>query len=162
MTKRTAEALRALLPPLLTLLLAGCAHQRAVQVAPAGFNSPGIERSLQYWTANFSSYPTNHFYVCATEVDRGELVRALVYWQEAGRILDYLEEPKGSEALAWRLRPMVDREAVLSDEKIGISNDLVPHRVWVRWVKQCIANRRDYLVTLQEAKEAFPPDKGSP
>ena len=37
---------------------------------------------------------------------------------------------------------MVDRDAVLSDEKIGVSNDLVPHRVWVRWMKQCITERK--------------------
>jgi hypothetical protein len=152
--------MRALLPLLPMLLFAGCAHHPPAQFDPASFNSPGIERSLQYWTASFSSHATNHFYVCATELDRGDLVRALVYWREQGRILDYLEEPKGSEALAWRLRPMVDRDVILSDEKVGISNDLVPHRVWVRWMKQCIASGREYVVTLQEAKAAFPEAKG--
>jgi hypothetical protein len=143
-------------------LLVGCAHNRPAQVAPADFNSPGMERSLQYWTANFSSHRTNHYYACATEVDRGELVRALVYWREEGRILDYLEEPPGSEALSWRLRPMVDREALQSDEKVGIGNDLVPHSVWVRWMQACITSGREYVVTLAEAKTAFPEDKGSP
>ena len=161
MTKRTALALRAL-PLLLIAVLAGCAHHRPAQIDPASFNSPGMDRSLQYWAANFSSHRTNHFYVFATEVDRGELVRALVYWREEGRILDYLEEPQGAEALSWRLRPMVDRDAILSDEKIGISNDLVPHRVWVRWMQQCITSGREYVVTMAEAKAAFPKDKGSP
>ena len=141
---------------LLAALLAGCAHHVPAPVDPAAFNSPGIERSLQYWTANFSLHRTNHFYACATEVDRGALVRALVYWREEGRILDYLEEPPGAEAMAWRLRPMVDRDAVLSDEKIGISNDLVPHRVWVRWMQQCITGGREYVVTLRAAKAQFP------
>ncbi len=160
MIKQTAQALRAMLPPLLMLLLAGCAHPRPAPFDPASFNSPSMERSLDYWTANFSAHATNHFYVCASEVDRGDLVRALVYWREEGRILDYLEEPPGAEALAWRLRPMVDREAVLSDEKIGISNDLVPHRVWVRWMEQCITGGREYVVTLRQAREAFPDAKG--
>jgi hypothetical protein len=155
MMKRIAQAIRAL-PLVLIPLLVGCAHHRTGQFDPASFNSPGMERSLQYWTAKFSSHATNHFYVCATEVDRGELVRALVYFREEGRILDYLEEPKGAEALAWRLRPMVDRDAILSDEKVGLSNDLVPHRVWVRWMKECITSGREYVVTLSEAKTAFP------
>jgi len=156
--KRIAQAMRAL-SLLVILLLAGCAHHRPGQFAPSSFNSPGMERSLQYWTASFSSHGTNHFYVAATEVDRGELVRALVYWGEQGRILDYLEEPKGSEALAWRLRPMVDRDAILSDERVGLSNDLVPHRVWDRWMKECIISGREYVVTLSEAKTAFPESK---
>jgi hypothetical protein len=158
MRKRITQALGAL-SLLLIPLLAGCAHHRPAKIDPASFDSPGIERSLQYWTANFSSFGTNHYYVCATEVDRGDLVRALVYWREAGRILDYLEEPQGSEALAWRLRPMVDRDALLSDEKVGVSNDLVPHRVWMRWMKECISSGRSYVVTLADAKAAFPPAK---
>lgn len=158
MLKRITKALRAL-PLLLIPVLVGCAHHQPRRFDPASFNSPGMERSLQFWTANFSSHGTNYFYVAATEVDRGELVRALVYWREQGRILDYLEEPKGAEALAWRLRPMVDRDAILSDEKIGISNDLVPHRVWDRWMKECIISGREYVVTLSEAKTAFPGSK---
>jgi hypothetical protein len=158
MIKRVTQALCAL-PLVLLPLLSGCAHNEPAHFDPASFNSPGMERSLQYWTASFSSHGTNHYYVCATEVDRGELVRALVYWREAGRILDYLEEPPGAEALAWRLRPMVDRDALLSDEKIGVSNDLVPHRVWVRWMQQCITEGREYVVTLGEAKTAFPASK---
>jgi len=141
---------------LLTLLLTGSAHHRAPQVAPADFRSPGIERCLQYWTANFSSHATNHFYVCATDVDRGDLVEALVYWKEGGRLLDYCEVPKGAEAQAWRLRPKVDRSAVLTDERITGSNDLVAHRVWIRWVRRCLASGKNYVVTLNEAKASFP------
>ena len=159
MLKRIAQAMRAL-PLLLIPVLAGCAHHRPGQFDPSSFNSPGMERSLQYWTAAFSPHATNHFYVCATDVDRGELVRALVYCREEGRILDYLEEPKGAEALAWRLRPMVDRDAILSDERVGLSNDLVPHRVWNRWMKACISGR-EYVVTLSESKTAFPGPKES-
>ena len=73
MMGRTVQTVRALLL-LLIPLLAGCAHHRAAQFDPASFHSPGIERCLQYWTANFSPHATNHFYVCATEVDRGDLV----------------------------------------------------------------------------------------
>ena len=151
--------MRALL--LLIPLLAGCAHQRHAQFDPANFNSPGIERCLQYWTAHFSLHATNHFYVCATEVYQGELVGALVYWREGGRILDYSEVPKGAEPQAWRLRPKVDRTSVPTDERISGSNDLVPHRVWVRWMKRCIDNGKEYVVTLQEAKAAFPASKAS-
>jgi hypothetical protein len=152
--------MRALL--LLIPLLAGCAHQQPAHPNPANFKSPGIERCLQYWSANFSPHGVNHYYVYATEKDQGDLVRALVYWREGGRILDYLEEPKGAEAMAWRLRPMVDRDALLSDEKVSVNNDLVPHRVWVRWMKQCISSGKEYTVTLKAAKAAFPGAKGPP
>jgi hypothetical protein len=141
---------------LLLPLLTGCVHHPAPQVAPADFRSPGIERCLEYWTANFSTHATNRFYVSATEVDRDDLVGALVYWREGGRLLDYSEVPKGAEAQAWRLRPKVDRSAVLTDEQISASNDLVAHRVWIGWVRRCIASGKEYVVTLEEATTAFP------
>jgi hypothetical protein len=144
---------------LLILLLSGCAHHPAPQVAPADFRSPGIERCLQYWTANFSSHATNHFYVCATDLDRGDLVEALVYWKEGGRLLDYCEVPKGAEAQAWRLRQKLDRTAVQTDERISGSNDLVTHRVWVGWVRRCLAGGKEYVVTLPDAKASFPGSK---
>ena len=146
--------MRALL--LLIPLLAGCAHPQPRQVAPAEFRSPGIERCLRYWTANYSGQATNHFYVYPTDLDQGDLVGALVYWREGGRLLDYSEMPKGAEAKAWRLRPKVDRNAVLTDERIKGSNDLVAHRVWVDWVKRCITNGKEYVVSLQAARQAFP------
>ena len=143
-------------------LLAGCAHPPPAQFDPADFRSPAIERCLQYWTANHSAHAANHFYVYATEVYGGELVRALVYWREGGRILDYAEVPKGAEPQAWRLRPKVDRDAVRTDEKISGSNDLVPHRIWVRWMQECITRGREYVVPLKDAKAAFPkPENGS-
>ena len=152
--------MRALL--LLIPLITGCAHQQAPQVAPAEFHSPGIERCLQYWTANFSLHATNHFYVCATEVDRGDLVGALVYWREEGRLLDYAEVPRGAEAQAWRLRPKVDRNAVLTDEKINSSNDLVPHRVWVRWMKQCITSGKRVRRDPEGSQGGIPGGEGRP
>jgi hypothetical protein len=154
MIGRTLDSMRALL--LLLPLLAGCAHHKAPQVAPVNFNSPGIERCLQYWTANFSTHATNHFSVCATEVDRGDLVEALVYWREGGRLLDYCEVPKGAEAQAWRLRPKVDRTVVPGDEQISASNDLVTHRVWIAWVRRCISSGKEYVVPLTEATAAYP------
>jgi hypothetical protein len=150
--------MRALL--LLIPLLAGCAHQPARQVEPVEFHSPGIERSLQYWTATFSGQALNHFYVYPTELDQGDLIGALVYWREGGRLLDYSEMPKGAEAQAWRLRPKVDRTAVLTDETIKGSNDLVAHRVWVKWVRRCITRGKEYVVPLPDAKAAFPAARG--
>jgi hypothetical protein len=146
-------------PLLLVLLLTGCAHHHAPPVASADFRSPGIERCLHYWTANFSSHTTNHFFLCPTDVDRGDLVEALVYWKEGGRLLDYCEMPEGAEAQAWRLRPKVDRTAVVTDERITGSNDLVTHRVWVNWVRRCISSGKEYVVTLEEAKASFPEPK---
>lgn len=139
----------------LPLLLAGCANPRP-QFDPANFRSPGIERGLQYWTANYSPSAINHFYVCATDLDQGNLVEALVYWREGGRLLDYAEVPEGAEAQAWRLRPKVDREAVLTDEQISGSNHVVPRRVWQQWVRQCITDGKEYVVTLKQAQTAFP------
>jgi hypothetical protein len=149
--------MRALL--LLIPLLAGCAHPRPAPSDPASFNSPGIERCLQYWTAHFSLHATNHFYVSATEVDQGDLVGALVYWREGGRILNYAEVPEDAEPQAWRLRPKVDRSSVPTDERISAGNDIVPHRVWVRWMKRCIDNGREYVVTMEDAQKAFPAGK---
>jgi len=149
--------MRALL--LLIPLLAGCAHPRAPRFNPADFHSPGIERCLQYWVAQYSSHATNRFYVQATQVYGGELVRGLVYWREGGRLLDYAEVSPGHEPQAWRLRPKVDRDAVLTDERISASNDLVRHSVWIRWVKQCISSGREYVVTLKQAEAAFPKEK---
>jgi hypothetical protein len=153
MFRRTPEFVRVLF--LLILLLAGCTHPRP-KFDPANFHSPGIERCLQYWTANFSSHGINHFCVCATDLDQGNLVEALVYWREGGRLLDYAEVSKGAEAQAWRLRPKVDREAVLTDEKISGSNHVVPRRVWRQWVNQCITDGKEYVVTLKQAQAAFP------
>jgi hypothetical protein len=150
--------MRALL--LLIPLLAGCAHQRPATFDPASFRSPGIERCLQYWTAQSSLHPINHFYVCATEVYQGDLVGALVYWREGGRILNYSEMPEGAEAQAWRLRPKVDQMEVFTDEKISGGNDVVPHLTWVRLMKQCVSKGKEYVVTLKEAKTAFPGAKG--
>ena len=147
-----------LIRPLLLLLplLRGCDHHPAPLVAPVNFHSPGIERCLQDMTANSYTHATNHFSLCPTELDRNDLVGALVYWKEAGRLLEYCEVPKGEEARAWRLRPKVDRSAVLTDEQISASNDLVAHRVWIGWVNRCIDSGKDYVVTLQEATAAFP------
>jgi hypothetical protein len=141
---------------LLIPLLAGCAHPQAHHDAPAAFRSPGIERCLRYWTAHFSGQATNHFYVYPTDLDQGDLVGALVYWREGGRLLDYAETPEGQEAQAWRLRPKVDRTAVLTDEQIKGSNDLVAHRVWVNWVRRCITRGNEYMVTLKEATASYP------
>ena len=151
--------MRALL--LLLPLLAGCAHPRP-QFDPADFRSPGLERCLQYWTANFSQNATNHFYVCATDMDRSDLVEALVYWREGGRLLDYVEMPKDAEAQAWRLRPKVDRESLHTDEKISGNNHVVPRRVWVSWVKECITDGKEYVVPLNQALAAFPKPKPPP
>lgn len=153
LVRTPCEPMRALI--LLIPLLAGCAHPRP-QFDPANFRSPGIERCLEYWTANFSHSLTNAFYVYATETDQGELARALVFWREGGRLLDYVEMPPGTEAQAWRLRPKVDRDAVFTDERIGLGNDLVPHRAWMRSVRQCITRGLGYEITLDQALAAFP------
>ncbi len=146
---------------LLIPLLAGCVHPQP-EVAPAEFRSPGIARCLRYWTANYSRHAVNHFYVCPTELDRGDLIEALVYWREGGRLLDYVEVPEGAEAQAWRLRPKVDRDTVTTDEHVSNDNHVVPHRVWTKWVNQCITDGKEYVVTLKQAEAAFPKPKPAP
>jgi len=153
------ELMRVLI--LLIPLLAGCVHPRP-QSGPADFHSPNLERSLQYWTANYSTHPVNHFYVCATDLDQGNLVEALVYWREAGRLLDYMEMSPGAEAQSWRLRPKVDREALTTDEDVSLGNHVVPRRVWLRWVNQCITDGKAYVVPLKQAQAVFPKLKPPP
>lgn len=142
---------------------AGChtADEKLLHVTGSDFRSQRIERELNFYVANFSTYPTNHFYVGATEVDRGELVEALVYWKEARVLLPYGElaadAPNGTEIFAWQGHHLkLGRDTVDTGEDIGGSTYLETHRQWVDWMEQCIAKGKLYVVTTNEAVKLYP------
>jgi hypothetical protein len=58
------------------LLLVGCSHVQLLDVKTSPYKAPRLERELNFFVANYSSHETNHFYVGATEINRGELVSA--------------------------------------------------------------------------------------
>ncbi len=151
------------------VFLTGCAHQSQsgiMHVIAANCRSPRIERCLSYWATydaeNYSLHATNHFYVGATEIRRGELISALVYWKEERTILFYegladWMPLEGSEALAWRGGGLkLGRDAVDTVEDIGGSSYLEPHRRWVDWMEQCISKGKLYVITLAEATKLCP------
>jgi hypothetical protein len=149
---------------LFLVLLAGCARSAnngVMCVVASDFHSPKIERELKFYVANFSTYPTNHFYVEATEVNHGELVKALVCWKEARMLLPYSEladdAPDGAEIFAWQAPHLkLVRDTVDTAEDIGGSTYLETHRQWVDWMEQCISKGKLYVVTLNEATNLFP------
>src|SRR5262245_42732381 len=91
------------------VLLLGCTNKPdtgIMHVVASDFRSPKIEGELKFYVANFSTHPTNHFYVGATKLDRGQLVAALVYWKEPRILMRYGEladdAPEGAEIFAWQ------------------------------------------------------------
>lgn len=146
------------------LFSAGCAwnsNHSVLRVIRSGFRSPKIEHELNFYVANFSTYATNHFYVGATELDHGNLVKALVYWKEPRIILDYGElmddAPEGAEIFAWQGNHLkLGRDTVDTPEDIGGSTYLETHRQWVDWMEQCINHGKPCVITLNEATNSFP------
>jgi hypothetical protein len=140
------------------------AGDRLMHVVPSDFRSQSIMRCLDYYVAHFSPHATNHFYVGAVELDRGQLVRALVYWKEERTLLDYSElaadAPKGAEVEAWHHGLKLDRDTVDTEADIAGSTYLVTHRVWVDWMEQCISSGRPYCILLSDARGLFPYDGG--
>jgi hypothetical protein len=140
-------------------LLAGCAQDKIVHVVSSNFQSPRIERELKYYVANYSINATNHFYVGPTEVKRGELVEAFVYWKEEQTLLSYGELQKDArfDAEAWWPAGLkLGRDTVDTPEDIDGSTFLVTHRQWVDWMEQCIYRGRLYVISLNEATNSFP------
>jgi hypothetical protein len=125
-------------------------------------DSSSIKRCLLYWTANFSTNAANHFYVGATQ-PAGGFAEALVYWKEERTILDYSglaeDAPKGAEIEAWRHPLKLDRDTVDTPEEIGGSNYLETHRTWLDWMDQCLSRGREYVISLDEARRLYPPEK---
>jgi hypothetical protein len=151
------------------VLLTGCAHQSqsgVMRVIAADYRSPRIERCLSYWATynaeDYTLHPTNHFYVGATEIRRGELIAALVYWKEERTILFYegLNDwmpLEGQEVMAWRGGGLkLGRDTVDTIEDIGGSSYLQPHRQWVDWMDQCISKGKLYVIALDEATKMCP------
>jgi hypothetical protein len=141
--------------------LTGCAHNELLHVTDSDFHSRQIERELNFYVANFSTYATNHFYVGETKTERGELVTALVYWKEPRILMNYgdlnNDVPAGAEIFAWLGHHLkLDRDTVDTPEDIAGSTYLATHRQWVDWMEQCLSKGKMYVVTLDEATKIYP------
>ena len=147
---------------LFILLAAGCTHERLMRVTGPYPDSPCVKHCLQYWTSNFSTNATNHFYVGVARPPGG-FADALVYWKEERTILQYSElaadAPKGAEIEAWHHPLKLDRDTVDTPEAIGGSNYLETHRTWVDWMEQCLSRGREYVIPLEEARRLYPKQK---
>jgi len=141
-------------------LLTGCAQDLHV-VGPYP-ESPSIKRCLLYWTSNFSTNATNHYFVGSTKPSGG-FVDAFVYWKEERTILEYAElapdAPAGSEIESFHDDLKLDRDTVDAEDDIAGSSYLVTHRVWVDWMEGCLSQGRKYVITLDEARRLSPKQK---
>jgi hypothetical protein len=145
------------------LFTAGCAWNAdyGIHVTSSDFHSRKIDRELKFYVANFSTHATNHFYIGATELDHGNLVKAMVYWKEPRILMDYGElsdtEPEGAEIFAWQgMHLKLGRDTVDTPEDIACSTYLETHRQWVDWMEECVYKGKLYIVTLDAATNAFP------
>jgi hypothetical protein len=142
------------------LLFAGCAHRPAdtfMHILPHTFSAPWIDRDLSYWTASYSSYATNHFYVGATELHNGQLGNGLVFWKEERTII-FVGEPSSiaTECMTWGHALKLGRDTVDTPDDLHGSTYLETHRTWVTWMEECIARGRLYTVSLAEAQKSYP------
>jgi hypothetical protein len=140
--------------------LIGCMHDRPSRVAASDFQSPRLERELNFYIAAHPSHATNHFYVGATKLDHGQLIEALVYWKEERILLPYteLEADAPHDVFAWQGHELkLDRDTVDAPEDIAGSTYLVTHRQWAEWAEQCISKGKPYCVLATDAHRAFPP-----
>jgi len=145
----------------LIILLSGCAHDKILVVKTAPFQAPRLERELNFFVSNYSTYPTNRFYVGPTKIDKGELVSAWVYWKEGRMLLTYEElssdAAEGAEALAWTGHDLkLDRDTIDTPADIGGSSYLETHHQWVNWMEQCIQKGKAYCVLRKDAQRVFP------
>jgi hypothetical protein len=125
-------------------------------------DSPCVKRCLEYWTSNFSTNATNHFYV-GTVRPRGGFADALVYWKEERTIIEYCgldpDAPKGAEIEAFHHDLRLDRDTVDTPEDIGGSTYLITHREWIDWMEPLLLRGREYVITLDEARRLSPKRK---
>jgi hypothetical protein len=142
----------------LALCATGCAHRYLHVVGPYP-ESPLIKRCLLYWTSNFSTNATNHFYVGRAKPARG-WHDALVYWKEEREIIEYAELacdlPAGAEIFAFHHPLKLDRDTVDTEDEMFGSNYIETHRTWVEWMEQCLSRGREYVITLEEARQLSP------
>ena len=125
-------------------------------------DTPCVKRCLEYWTSNFSTNATNHFYV-GTVRPRGGFADALVYWKEERTIISYCEldpdAPKGAEIEAFHRDLKLDRDTVDTQDDIAGSNYLITHRLWIDWMEPLLLHGREYVITLDEARRLSPKRK---
>jgi hypothetical protein len=132
-----------------------------LHVIGSDYRSKRIVRELEYYVALCSTYPTNHFYVGATQLNGKNLVKALAYWKEPRVIMEYGEltddTPEDAEIFAWQGTHLkLGQETVDTPDDINGSTYLETHSQWVNWMEQCIYGGKSYIITLNEATNTFP------
>ncbi len=144
---------------MLVPLLTGCAQDRLLHVVGPYPESPSIERCLLYWTSNFATNATNHYYVGATKPSGG-FVDAFVYWKEERTILEYAEldpeAPPGTEIEAFHHLLKLDRDTVDTPEDRAGSTYLETHRTWLDWMDGYLSRGREYLINPEESRRLSP------
>ena len=127
------------------------------------FHSPRIIRELNYYVANYSLSPTNHFYVVATELNGTNITEGFVYWAEDQRLLSYSEFYPDSKDDCDAWRPDGDwklgRDTVNSEDEINGSDYLITRSQWHGWVNQCLTKGKLYTISLPVAQQMFPDNK---
>ena len=86
----------------------------------------------------------------------GGFAEALVYWKEERTSWTTVGLPK-THGKVQRLK--LDRDTVDTPEEIGGSNYLETHRTWLDWMDQCLSRGREYVISLDEARRLYPPEK---
>jgi hypothetical protein len=130
-----------------------------VQVTASDFHSKQLVSELEFYVAHSSTFETNHFYVGATELNGTNLVRALVYWNEPRIMMEYKEPndnaPKGAESLAWKgFHLKLDRDT--ADTPGDMNESTYTSDQWVDWMEECVYDGESFVVTLNQATNAFP------
>ena len=136
-----------------------------LNVISTDFYSKRLVRKLEYYVAFCSTYPTNHFFVKATYLEGTNLVVALIYWKEP-RIVwsdtQLSDTSPGSNVIdddeigEWRAGSLqLGRNTVDTVNDIN-GSDSGTLRAWVNAMEQCIYEGKPYVITLNEATNAFP------
>lgn len=145
--------------------VSGCADNKsATDNEPSGFTgnfySPRVARELNYYVANYSLYPTNHFSVVAIELDHTNLASGLVFWKEDELLLRYDELVTNAthDAEAWQPDSewKLGRDTVKTRDEIGGSDYLITDSDWHHWVNQCTHKGKRYVVLKVDAMRMFP------
>lgn len=131
-----------------------------LNVIGTDFDSKVLVQRLELFVAFRSTYPTNHFYVKAIQLEGTNLVRAMIYWKELQIVWWDItlagKESDDDDIGLWRVNSLqLDHNTADTVNDIN-GNYVGTHREWVDAMEQCIYEGKPYNITLNEATNAFP------